>query len=151
LLTLRRYHSSDQAAVWALHLLALAQTGALIHGEAWDADLRQIEAVYLTAGEFVVGLIDERIVAMGALKPSSETRAEIKRMRVHPDHQRQGYGQQVLTYLEQRARELQYRTLHLETTNRQPAAQGLYRKQGYREVARKPWRGMELIGYEKDL
>ena len=35
-------------------------------------------------GEFSVGIIDGRIVAMGALKRLTDTRAEICRMRVHP-------------------------------------------------------------------
>lgn len=148
---LRRYQSSDREAVWELHNLALAQTGAHGGNGSWDDDLRHIEEAYLKDGEFIVGTIEGRIVAMGALRRSSAARAEIKRMRVHPDYQGKGYGQQVLAHLESRARTLGYEVLHLDTTTRQEVAQRLYLKNGYREVERKQWRGMTMIFYEKKL
>ena len=41
----------------------------------WDDDLHHIEAEYIdTGGEFSVGIIDGRIVAMGALKRLTDTR-----------------------------------------------------------------------------
>ena len=155
MVVLRRYQSSDKEAVWQLHNLALSQAG--VHGGngPWDDDLHQIEDIYLRDGEFVVGVVETgaeaSIVAMGALKRTSAERAEIKRMRVHPDDQGKGHGQQLLTYLENRARELSFKVLHLDTTDKQEAAQGLYVKNGYREVERKQWRGMTLIFYEKKL
>lgn len=90
MLTLRRYQPSDQEAVWELHAVALVQTGAYISSGAWDDDLHRIEEVY--GGEFMVGLIEGRIVAMGALKRTTAERAAIKRMRVHPDYQGRVYG-----------------------------------------------------------
>jgi ribosomal protein S18 acetylase RimI-like enzyme len=151
MLTLRRYQSSDQPAVWALHNLALAKTGAHGGNGPWDDDLASIEGVYFRGGEFVVGVVDGKIVAMGALRRTSAERAEVKRMRVHPDYQGRGFGQQLLTYLEQQARALGFYVLHLDTSDRQPAAQKLYAKNGYQEVGRKPWRGMTMIFYEKAL
>lgn len=148
-LNLRHYQSGDQEAVWELHTVALVQTNAYISSGAWDDDLHRIEEVY--GGEFMVGVIDDRIGAMGALRRTTEERAAIKRMRVHPDHQGKGYGQAMLTYLEGRARALGYKTLHLSTTDRQQAAQGLYLKNGYREIARKPLDERTLIYNEKDL
>lgn len=58
MLTLRRSCSSDQNAVWELYHLALTQAGALINNEPWDDDLHQIDAVYVNADTFVVGLIN---------------------------------------------------------------------------------------------
>jgi GNAT superfamily N-acetyltransferase len=86
-----------------------------------------------------------------ALNRYSAQLAEIKRMRVHPDYQGKGHGQQVLAYLENQARELGFKVLHLDTTDKQEAAQRLYFKNGYREVARKQWRGMTMIFYEREL
>jgi len=151
MIILRRYQSSDQEAVSELHNSALAPTGAHGGNGPWDDDLRQIEDIYLQDGEFIVGLIDNKIVAMGALRRSSVARAEIKRMRVHPDHQGKGYGQQILAHLEERARDSGYTVLHLDTTDKQEVAQKLYLKNGYQEVARKPWRDLTMIFYEKKL
>lgn len=93
MLTIRRYHAKDNKQVKELHVLALkfAQTD-FGHGP-WDEDLDYIPEIYLNRGEFLVGEIDGKIVAMGALNKISDEIGEIKRMRVHPDLQRQGIGQ----------------------------------------------------------
>jgi ribosomal protein S18 acetylase RimI-like enzyme len=151
MLILRRYQKSDISAVWELHNLALSHVGANAGNGPWNNDLHQVEEVYLQDGEFVVGLLDGRLIAMGALRPTSNVHAEIKRMRVHPVFQKQGFGQQILDYLEARAVELGFKVLHLDTTVQQVAAQKFYTKNGYREVDRKLWRGMTMIFYEKCL
>src|SRR5579884_1248208 len=97
---------------------------------------------------------------MGALKRTGPERAEIKRMRVHPDYQGRGYGQLLLNELEARARARGYRTLHLDTSILQIPAQKLYEKNGFREVGRDRYRQqvgedayqqLEVILYEKQL
>ncbi len=154
-LRLRRYEPADFDQVYALHVLALAQVGAYLGKGPWDDDLRRIDEVYLRdRGEFLVG--DDphdpaRLVAMGALRRTSETRAEIKRMRVRLDYQGRGYGRQMLSALEARARALGYTTLHLDTSTAQEAAHRLYERAGYQEVRRAELRGLELIYYEKRL
>ena len=66
---IRRYRCGDRGAVWRLHNLALRQVDAHPGNGQWDQDLHHIEAEYLAAGgEFLVGVIGERVVAMGALK-----------------------------------------------------------------------------------
>jgi GNAT superfamily N-acetyltransferase len=151
-LTIRRYLPSDKAAVQELHVLALERVGAHAGPGSWNDDLEDIEGVYLNSGgEFLVGEVGGRVVAMGALRRTSEARAEVKRMRVHPDLQGRGYGQVMLSTIEARARELGYSQLHLDTTEQMLAAQGLYEKNGYREVGRESRGRMRLIRYEKDL
>ena len=153
--TLRRYTFADQAAVEHLHVFALKQTGGYLGRGPWDDDIFAIEEVYLkNQGEFLIGEDDGRFVAMGALRRTTPERAEIKRMRVHPDHQGRGYGQIILTELEARARTLGYQTLHLDTSVVQLPAQKLYEKNGYREVGRDMYGEhgqLEVILYEKQL
>ena len=72
-------------------------------------------------------------------------------MRIHPDYQGRGLGQIILSELEARARALGYKTLHLDTSVVQIAAQKLYEKNGYREVGRDIYGGLEVILYEKSL
>jgi ribosomal protein S18 acetylase RimI-like enzyme len=152
MLELRRFVETDSAQVWELHNLALRDVGAHAGNGPWDDDLLTIPASYLDGrGEFLVGMVAGRLVAMGALRPICDSVAEIKRMRVHPRFQRRGFGRLILERLEQRAVELGYRRLRLDSSVTQTAAQQLYRSAGYREVARGQLAGLEAIFFEKAL
>ncbi len=86
---------------------------------------------------------------MGALKKKSDSVGEIKRMRVHPYYQRKGLGQLMLNKLEDKARQLGYKELHLDTTTKQIPAQKLYEKNGYRQASRISYAGLDIIFYIK--
>lgn len=153
MLNIRRYQPSDHTAVCELHKAALLAAGAYIGG-AFDTDLDQIETVYLNdTGEFLVGTLQDRVVAMGALRKTDTdpARAEIKRMRVHADFQRQGFGQAIYDALEKRAIELGYSLLHLDTAVVLVGAQHFYAKNGYQEVRRGKLGGLDCIFYEKRI
>lgn len=151
-LRIRRFEEPDQDAVWALHERALHHVGADAGSGPWDDDLHAIRRVYLErGGEFVVGLLGEELVAMGALRCTDPQSAEVKRMRVAPDVQGRGFGRSLLEHLEARATDLGYTHLHLDTTAQQRTAQALYRSHGYREVAREQRARFELIFFEKRL
>ena len=152
MIAIRRYRPSDHDAVWELHNLALQDVGAHAGNGPWDDDLHNVEAVYIAGGgEFYVGLLDGCVVAMGALKALDGSRAEICRMRVHPDLQRRGIGTLILSQLERRAAELGLGCLTLETTAGQVAAMGMYVKAGYRERVRYRHLGFEVVAFEKQL
>ena len=150
---IRRYKKQDQAQVWDLHILALKSVSNLAYASGtWEADLQDIEKNYLdNGGEFLVTVLHGKILAMGALRKISDTRAEIKRMRVYPDYWRQGLGQAILTRLEWFAKEKGYTTLELDTTIHQAAAQGLYVKNNYKELRREKRGSYDTIFYEKQL
>jgi ribosomal protein S18 acetylase RimI-like enzyme len=152
LFTLRRYTPADQESVEHMHVHVIQQTGAYLGRGPWDDDIYAIEETYLNnQGEFLIGEWDGIFVAMGALRRTSPERAEIKRMRVHSDYQGRGIGQIILSELEARARTLGYKTLHLDTSVLQLAAQKLYEKNGYHEVGRDRYNDLEVILYEKFL
>lgn len=152
MLTIRRYTPADQAAVEHLHVFAIQQAGAYLGRGPWDDDIYAIEDHYLNNyGEFLLGEIEGRLVAMGAFRRTSLMRAEIMRMRVHPDYQGQGFGQLILSELETRARTRGYTTFHLHTSTVQIAAQKLYEKNGFREVGRETYHKLQIILYEKAL
>jgi len=152
MLTIRQYQYTDRAEVRTLHDVALESVGAHMGRGPWDADLDRIEKEYLEdGGEFLVGHLDGKIIAMGALKRTDSKWVEIKRMRVHPDFHRRGFGQMILRALEDRAEELGYSHLHLDTTVQQIAAQGLYDENGYKRTGRKNIGGFSVIVYEKEI
>src|SRR5215216_4524336 len=149
-LHIRRYAPGDKRAVRSLHDDALNEVGAHLGSGPWDDDLDEIESVYLDqGGEFLVGVLDGKIIAMGALMRISPEKAELKRMRVRPGLQGRGYGQAMLDALHRRASELGYSTLRLDTTVQQRAARSLYLKNGYREVGRGSVGPFECIFYER--
>ena len=153
MLEIRRYIDTDHDDVWDLHILGLQTVGAYLGSGPWDDDLHNIENVYLNnRGEFLVGTYEGRLIAMGALRKTTDELAEIKRMRVHPDVQGRGYGQRILDELEARAVALGYTTLHLDTSIVQIAAQHLYRKNGFKEMGRVMMHGwLECILFEKRM
>ena len=149
---IRRYLPTDHDAVWELHNIALLLIDAHAGNGAWDDDLHRVDAEYIkTGGEFYVGIVGGRIVAMGALRRLSDDRAEIRRMRVHPDVQRRGLGRQMLLALEQQAVALGFKTLELDTTVQQMAAIQLYSRNGYSEIARDVEGSFDILKFEKKI
>lgn len=164
-LTVRRYRPGDHRRVLALHEAAMRDVGAYIEG-APEPDLEDVEDSYLDAGgEFLVGTLDGRIVAMGAVRPPTwyitdlvdcgDGTAELKRMRVDPDHQRRGFGRAILDALSERARELGYVEFVLDTTPGQTGAQRFFETNGFRQIGRGEIEGpdgpIELVLYRKPL
>jgi GNAT superfamily N-acetyltransferase len=101
----------------------LALEAARAHGGngPQDANLRAIESSCLGAGgEFLVGTVDRRVVATGALRHVSEERAAVTRMRVHPAFPRRGFGRCILREPERAAAEFGYSSLVLDITSDRP-------------------------------
>jgi len=152
MMKVRPYKPGDSEAVWQLHNLALRDTGAFLGNGPWDEDLKDIPSAYENNhGCFLVGLIEDQIVAMGAVRRIDTIQAELKRMRVHPDFQRRGFGTKLLILLEAEAKRLGYRILHLDTSTLQTASQKLYEKHGYRKTGETKVDRLDVLLYEKKL
>jgi len=138
--------------VRSLHDRALHAVDAHGGRGPWDDDLDDIPAVYPEpGGEFLVGCWDRRLVAMGGLRRISDSVAEIKRLRVHPEFWRRGFAQSLLAELEAAAMRLGVTTVRLDTTARQTAAPALYRTHGYTEIGRHDVGRFRAIDFEKQL
>ena len=147
---LREFQPADAKQVFALHERALEATGAFTKRGPWDHDLENIEEIYVRPGGcFYVIEEANAIIAMGALKRHAKGEGEIKRMRVAPEKQRQGLGQQLLNVLLETAKERGILKIILDTTNQQSAAQKFYVKNGFRETRREKLRTMTVIYYER--
>jgi GNAT superfamily N-acetyltransferase len=86
-------------------------------------------------GVFLVGF-DERgdAVCCGGIKALGEGACEIKRMFVVPAARRQGLAGELLSALEDAARELGHSVARLDTGPRQPHAEAFYRAAGYEPI-----------------
>ena len=152
--SLRRYEPSDYDTVLKLHFKGLEQYGVRLNAELipkFDDDLTRIEEAYLKNGDFLVYTIDTNIVGMGAFRKIDSKTAEIKRMRVRPEYQGRGIGSLILDTLIEKARQLGYRKLILDTTERMKVAQHLYRSRGFKEYKRGSIRDITIVYYELDL
>jgi len=147
-----RYQPEHKEPMLALHRSAIEGFVLGISQQQDEADLMSVEEVYLhSRGEFLLGFIGERLVAMGGFKRMSEGSAELRRMRIAGDLQGQGCGTLMLLELERRAFQSGIRTLCLETAERRPLTLKFYRKHGYRETGRGFYGAVETIQFSKTL
>jgi ribosomal protein S18 acetylase RimI-like enzyme len=150
---IRRYRWSDLDTILALHQICLAEVGLRPgDGVYYDDDFPRIQEIYLACGgDFLVGEVGSRVVAMGGLRPVDRETAEVCRLRVHPEFQRRGFGGAMLSALEARAVELGFHTVRGDTTLNQEAALVLYERQGWRELCRRQVGDLIVIYGEKRL
>jgi GNAT superfamily N-acetyltransferase len=102
-------------------------------------------------GRFLVAYLGGRPVACGTVKRLDDATGEIKRMYVRPEARGHGVARAVLAELERAAGELGYERVVLDTGDRMPEAQALYRSSGYAETADyngNPW---AAVWFEKRL
>jgi ribosomal protein S18 acetylase RimI-like enzyme len=152
---IRRYQAEDNESVKALHYAGVRQIDPdADHPDNpfIDSDLDDIEGVYINnRGDFIVGIENDTIVAMGAIMKASATRGEIRRVRVRQDCQRQGLGRKIMERLIEVAGELGYKELYLDTLVDNPPAQRLFEKCGFAEKDRIKMGPYDLVLYGMKL
>jgi len=155
LLSIRPYEPADADAVVAVHEAAFrASNIEFVEGTAVDEELQDVSDAYLEGGHtFLVGTVDDAVVATGGYRSKSEGVAEVGHVRVHPNHQREGYARKVLAALEERALAEGFETFVLETHEDLVAAKGLYEDLRYDldHTEPHPVTGDEMLHYRKSL
>ncbi|WP_372663637.1 GNAT family N-acetyltransferase [Cohnella sp.] len=148
----RRYSTADHEHVWRVHLLCISEAGVEPTHKHYN-DIFHIEEQYMQdGGEFLVGTnYKGNILAMGGLKRLDQHTAEIKRLRVHPSHQKKGYGQLLLGLLEKRAAEIGFKQIYLDALSNQHGAHKLFMKNGYAEKGPTVVDGFNVIVFEKTI
>lgn len=97
---------------------------------AFYAQFNKIDAIR----NVVVCYAADTAIGCGAFKQYDESRVEIKRMFVLPEHRGRGIALKILHELETWASELTYQGFVLETGLKQPEAIRLYQKAGYNVI-----------------
>lgn len=157
--TVRRYKSTDKEKIKELYKLASVHSEIGYRNGPWEADFDDMEGHYFNGGEFLVGLIDDEVVAIGGYRKMPNNIGQIRRMRVHPNHRRKGYAQQIIQKLEEVAKKNKISELQLKTSMQQKMAQGLYEKNGYTKMETKEkefyteggGNTFEVVWYRKQL
>lgn len=154
-LTVRRYDPADADAVARLNELALrASPVEFVPDAPADEPLEDVSGEYLdTDGEFLVGVVEGAVVAMGGFRPRGADAVELEFLRVHPDHQRRGYGGELVAALGRRASAAGATRSILVTNERLTAARRLYEARGYEETGRETDAdtGHTFVHYRKRL
>ncbi|HDP80695.1 MAG TPA: GNAT family N-acetyltransferase [Spirochaetes bacterium] len=166
LISIRRYRPSDQDAVMQLHTegvedieaeFSAADNGRNIvadgEGASFsDDDLDHIATFYINAGgDFMVGELNGRVVAMGGLQKQSRTGALIRRMRTRREVRGQGYGALLLSSLERRAVQLGYTELFVDPLSTNTGARSFYENAGFQEMEQRMLGHYDIIIYRKQL
>jgi GNAT superfamily N-acetyltransferase len=92
-------------------------------------------------GLFLVARRERHLVGGVGLRSIAEPTlrfAEVKRLWVRPDLRREGIGLTLMNEIERQAKELDYRTLFLETGPAQPEALALYESTGWTQIENYP-------------
>jgi GNAT superfamily N-acetyltransferase len=138
---IRRFEESDAAAVRDLFIVVnrqLAPAHSRAQFEAYIArslieEIDRIIAYYTDrAGGFWVAIGEGALLGMVGLERVSPDAMELRRMYVAPSARRRGIARTMLRFVEDECRRLNARVLELSTSELQPAALALYRREGYR-------------------
>jgi GNAT superfamily N-acetyltransferase len=100
-----------------------------------------VEELMPPTGAFVVARLDGHPIGGVGLRPigNPDLRlGEIKRLWVRPDQRRGGVGAALMNAIEERARQIGFAQLYLESGYAQPEALELYRTSGWASVAEYP-------------
>jgi N-acetylglutamate synthase-like GNAT family acetyltransferase len=154
MLHIRRYQPEDNKVVKELTRAGLAQmdpSGEVFKIPNLESDLDDIDDVYLNGGDFIVGLQDREIVAMGAFKKMTPECAEFKRLRIRPDCQRKGYGEAIMLKLMELAAGMGYKEVYLDTLATNTRAQRLFEKLGFIKMGNIKRGQFELLYYTRKL
>lgn len=100
---------------------------------AIDFCLRDIDLHYFKKGGFFGVLLDQNdeIVATAGLFPLDNHNAEIRKMYLHKNHRGKGFGKFILNEMINKAIELNFKRLELETASVLKEAISLYKKYGF--------------------
>jgi len=85
-------------------------------------------------GDVILAHLRTNLVACGALRPWEAKVGEIKRIYVRPDHQGPGFGPILTTALLDRARELGYERVRVDTLPKMSGAIQFYQDMGFKPI-----------------
>lgn len=127
--------------------------GVSLEYQGFTAELAALPSPYTPPhGALLIAQVDGETAGCVALRRLDDETGEMKRLYVRPAFRSSGLGRRFVEAIIQRARSAGYAALRLDTLPSMAAAQGLYRKLGFIEIA--AYNGSHLPGtrfYELEL
>ena len=127
---MEKFVRTDSTNIDFIHLVKLLDADLKVR-DGDDHDFYHQFNAIINIKHCVVGYLEEKPVACGAIKPYNSISMEVKRMYVLPSHRGKGFAAKILSELEKWTKELDYDSCILETGLKQPEAIALYKKSGY--------------------
>ena len=129
----------DSEAVQALVFGVLAEYGLAPDFDGTDQDITDIETNYLDRGGIfeVIENDEGKIVGTVGLYPLDETTIELRKMYFASEIRGRGLGKKLLREMIEKARNLGYLRVHLETASVLKQAVHIYEKAGFTRVIEK--------------
>ena len=103
--------------------------------QGFDDELKDLPGKYGPPdGALLLAMEDQQAIGCVALRRISPMDAEMKRLYVQPSHRHLGLGRVLAQRIVERARELGYRRMVLDTLDTMHGAQVLYRSLGFVDI-----------------
>lgn len=103
--------------------------------QSFEEELATLPGKYAEPkGVILLGLCDEKVCGVVAMRPVEDGVCEMKRLYVQPACQKSGLGRRLATEIIEAARKTGYRKMVLDTLPRLEAAIRLYQSLGFREA-----------------
>jgi putative acetyltransferase len=136
--TIRSASNDDSKAITTLVFGILTEFGLKADPRETDADLADIQAEYLDRGGAFDVLVDEqgRVVGSVGLYRLGSGTCELRKMYLAAGLRGQGLGRKLLEHALDRARDLGYSRIELETASVLKDAIALYERYGFRRLQR---------------
>jgi len=130
-----QYKPADATSAEAQHLFGeIGKEMTTLYGEDVGGDF-VVDDVQGGRGLFIIAYTaDGEAIGCGALRPVTQTQAEVKRVYVRPQGRGKGIAKGIMDVIEQHALDLGYTHIKLETGTLQPAAVHIYETRGYERI-----------------
>ena len=132
-ITIRCAANADVEQVKDLIYAVLREYDLIPEPGGTDADIQDIEKNYLERGGVFELLEDPNgnLLGTAGLYPMNAETVELRKMYFRPELRGQGWGKKMLTRMIDRARELGFKRVYLETASQLKEAIGLYKSFGF--------------------
>ncbi len=150
-LTVRSFESNDQQAVSQLYDQGLL-AGQIAPNDS-GADIDNMREAYFDneRHHFWVAEIDGQIVAMIGVASDELHTAEIRRLRVNPDHQQTAIASTLLETAITHCKHHGYLKVRLDTRFERDTAVGMFDNVGFQHTRTKSMHGKDLLEFYLDL
>jgi putative acetyltransferase len=132
-ITVRPAGNADGEQIRTLIYSVLAEYGLIPEPGGTDSDIEDVEKNYIGRGGVFEVLVDGsgKILGTAGLYPVDKEVVELRKMYFLPELRGQGRGKKTLTRMIERARELGFKKVYLETASQLKEAIGLYKSFGF--------------------